>query len=111
MEIDGPLKIGIITQDNSLDREIHIDFADDFKSLGLPAQAEAFTEYMQRLKAQSKAVSQESQECQGILMVLQIVEQLAPHIQTGEIPLNETIVIKMQSGSMLGNLISDRALN
>ena len=46
-----------------------------------------------------------------MLVVLQIAEQLASHIRAGEIPLNETIVVEVQSGSMLGNLISGRDLN
>lgn len=43
--------------------------------------------------------------------MLQISEQFAPHIQAGEIPLNETIVVEVQSESMLGNFISGRELN
>jgi len=103
-----PLKIGIVTQDNSLDREIHVDFIDIIQNLTLQEQGQVFSEYVSNLKLQSKAISEENQERQGMLFVLQIAEQLAPHVQAGEIPLNETIVVEVQSDSMLGNLISGR---
>ena len=38
MAIDGPLKIGIVTQDNTLDREIHLDFTDAFQNLTFQEQ-------------------------------------------------------------------------
>lgn len=46
-----------------------------------------------------------------MLIVLQFSEQLAPHIQAGDILLNETNLVEVQSESMLGNLISGRELN
>lgn len=111
MEIDGPLKIGIVTKDNSLDREIHVDFTDTFQSLTLSKQGQVFSQYVKQLKSQSEAIAEDNQERQGMLMVLQIAEQLAPHIRAGEIPLNETIVVEVNSESVLGNLISGRSLN
>ncbi len=111
MEIDGPLKMGIVTQDNSLDREIYVDFTETFRNLSLPEQDRVFKNYIRQLKTRSETVKEENQERQGMLVVLQIAEQLAPHIRAGEIPLHETIVVEVQSDSMLGNLISGRDLN
>ena len=79
--------------------------------MNLREQAQVFNEYIKQLKSQSEAIVDENSECQGMLVVLQIAVQLAPHIQAGEIPLNETIVVEAQSDSMLGNLISGRELN
>ncbi len=111
MEIDGPLRIGIVTQDNSLDREIHVDFTDAFQRLTLQEQGQVFSQYVRQLKMQSEAITQDNQERQGMLVVLQVAEQLMPHVQAGEIPLNETIVVEVNSESVLGNLISGRSLN
>jgi len=111
MEIDGPLKIGIVTQDNSLDREIHVDFTDAFQKLTLQEQGQVFSQYIRQLKMQSEAITEDNQERQGMLVVLQIAEQLMPHSQMGEIPLNETIVVEVNSESVVGNLISGRSLN
>lgn len=111
MEIDGPLKIGIITQDNSLDREIHVDFTDTFQNLTLQKQGKMFNQYIDRLRSQARVIAKDNQERQGMLIVLQIAEQLAPHVEAGEIPLNETIVVEVSSESVLGNLISGRSLN
>ena len=38
-----------------------------------------------------------------MLLILQFAEQLASHVQAGDIPLNETIVVEVQTGSILGN--------
>lgn len=65
MEIDGPLKIGIVTQDNLLDREIHVDFTDTFQSLTLQEQGQAFNEYIGQLKSQSEAITEENQNARG----------------------------------------------
>ena len=111
MKIDGPLKIGIVTQDNSLDREIHVGFTDTFQNLTLQEQGRVFNQYVEHLRSQTKAIAKDNQERQGMLTVLQIAEQLAPHVQAGEIPLNETIIIEVSSESVLGNLISGRSLN
>ncbi len=80
MEIEGPLKFGIVTQDNSLDREIHVDFTDTFQNLNLREQTQVFHAYIMQLKSQSEAIVDENSERQGMLVILQIAEQLAPHI-------------------------------
>jgi hypothetical protein len=46
-----------------------------------------------------------------MLMALQFIEELAPHIQAGEIPLNETNVVKVQAESPLNELISGLKLD
>lgn len=35
----------------------------------------------------------------GIMTVLEILEQLFPHIQSGSLPLNETLVVEMGDGA------------
>ena len=111
MEIEGPLKFRIVTYDDSLDREIHVDFKEEFQNLELQEQASAFAHHISLLQSQASALEEENQERQGMLMVLQFIEELAPHIQAGEIPLNETIVVKVQTESPLNKLISGLKLN
>ena len=60
MEIEGPLKIGIVTQDDSLDREIHLNFTETFRNLSLHEQGQVFEDYILRLKTQSKAAEGEN---------------------------------------------------
>lgn len=74
MEIERPLKIGIVTQDNSLDREIHVEFTDTFQYLTSQEQCQVFNEYIKNLKLQSEAIADENSERQGMLVVLQIAE-------------------------------------
>ena len=111
MEIEGPLKFRIISYDDSLDREIHIDFKEEFQNLELQEQVSSFAHHISLLQSQASALKQDDQERQGMLVALQFIEELAPYIQTGEIPLNETIVFKVQAESPLNKLISSLKLN
>lgn len=106
MEIDGPLKYKIISYDDSDDREIHVDFKQEFQKLELHEQANQFTEHVSSLRAEAAALVEGSEEKAGMLFVLQFLEELVPHIQAGAVPLDEAIVVKLQEQSPLNNLIS-----
>jgi hypothetical protein len=41
---------------------------------------------------------------QGMTTILQICEQLQPHIDANELPLEETIVVNIQSHNPFGNI-------
>lgn len=112
MGMEGPLKFRIISYDDSDDREIHVDFQEEFQNLELQEQANEFVKHISSLHSQVAALKEEDEkERQGMLMVLQLLEELSPHIQAGEVPLNETIVGKVQVPSPLSQLISGLQLN
>jgi len=106
MEIEGPLKYKIVSYDDSNDREIHVDFKEEFQSLELHEQANQFTNHVSSLRSHAAALEKDSQERAGMLFVLQFLEELVPHIQAGAVPLDEAIVVKVQEQSPLSNLIS-----
>ena len=103
MIIEGPLSIGIIDNDNGT-RELHLDFNDDFRALKLSQQAEAFHEFLLYLKSEIGVLEEDDPNRQGMMMILQISEQLLPHIEANEIPLDETIVVNLEVNNPFGNI-------
>lgn len=111
MEIEGPLKYRIVSYENSSDREIHVDFKEKFQNLDLQQQASEFAQHINFLHSQISDLEEESQEREGMLFVLQFIEELAPHVQAGVIPLDETIIVKVQEQPPLSQLISGLQIN
>ena len=107
----GPLKFKIVSFDGSDDREVHVDFKEDFQKLNLDEQATQFVEHMNSLKAQAANLSESSQERRGIVFVLEFLEELAPRIQAGKIPLDETVIVKVVEQPPLKQLISRLEIN
>jgi len=106
MEIEGPLKFSIVSFKGSDDHEIHAVFKEEFQKLELKEQARQFTEHVSALQARADSLEESSEERTGMLFVLQFLVELVPHVQAGAVPLNETIIVKMQDESPLSNLIS-----
>ena len=111
MEIEGPLIFRIISYDDSDDREVHVDFKEEFQQLELEEQASQFSDHVSSLKTRAIELEEDSQERHGILFVLQFLEELVPRIQVGDIPLNETIVVTVKEESPLKQLISGLQIN
>lgn len=109
--MEGPLKFKIVSYDNSSEREIHADFKEEFQQLKLEEQASLFSDHVSSLKAQAIDLEEGSQEKQGLLFVLQFLEELVPRVQAGDIPLNETIIVKVLEESPLKQLISGMQIN
>lgn len=103
MEITGPLKIGILDNDSG-GREIHIGFKDEFRKLNLQQQTEGFQEFIKALINQIHQLDESDSNRQGMMTVLQICQQLQPHIEANEIPLEETIVVNIESHNPFGNI-------
>ncbi|MGB5455520.1 MAG: transcriptional regulator [Gammaproteobacteria bacterium] len=103
MEINGPFKIGI--QQNDLGgQELHLDFTAEFRALNLAQQADTFQNYVRSLINEISRLDQNDANRQGMLTILQVAEQLTPHIEANEIPLEETIVISLQQDNPFGNI-------
>ena len=96
MEIDGPMKVGVVEPSPEGNYELHITFTDDFKAADLEAQGARFRGYLAQLGAALSDGTLQGRDAQGALMIQQICEQLRPHIENGEIALGETLVIEVQ---------------
>jgi hypothetical protein len=109
MQIDGPLRISIVNNDDNQSRELQLNFTDAFQQQSAEQRIASFREYLQRLQ-QDLQQSQNEAEQQGMLTVLQIGEQLLPHIEQDEIELSETISIEIAPASPLEQLLSGATL-
>jgi hypothetical protein len=98
MEIQGPISIGVVEKDDGVSRELHIGFKPGFRELTLEAQGQSFQGYVDELgKALSNPATADNDRA-GINLIHQICSELLPHIQTGELALNETLVVEIGGG-------------
>ena len=103
MEITGPLKIGILENDSG-GREIHISFRDEFRKSNLQQQTASFQEFIKTLINQIQQLDETDINRQGMVTILQVCQQLQPHIEANEIPLEETIVVNIETHNPFGNI-------
>ena len=103
MKISGPLKIGILENDMG-GREVHLDFNADFRILHLSQQIDTFRAFIANLAKDIDALDDSSPDKKGMVTIHQICEQIMPHIEANEIPLEETIVVSFQSENPFGNI-------
>lgn len=98
----------ISVQDPKIDlRELHFSFTDDFQQMAVDQQLETLRGYVESLIKQAETlVDAESQR--GIITVIQITEQILPHIQSGSLPLHEVLIVEIggaAEGSSLDELL------
>ena len=103
MEITGPLNIGVLDNDSG-GREIHLSFKADFRILNLQQQSQSFQEFIKTLINEIHTLDEADTNRLGMTTILQICEQLQPHIDANELPLEETIVVNIQSHNPFGNI-------
>jgi len=103
MKITGPIKIGILENDLG-GREVHLDFTTEFRALNSQQQTDKFRSFIANLAKDIEALEEDSADRKGMLAIHQICEQMMPHIEANEIPLEETIVVSFQSENPFGNI-------
>jgi hypothetical protein len=103
MEITGPLNIAVLENDTG-GRELQLSFKAEFRILNLQQQTENFQEFIKTLINEIHKLDASDANRQGMTTILQICEQLQPHIDANELPLEETIVVSIQTHSPFGNI-------
>jgi hypothetical protein len=103
MLIEGPLDIGIADTSTG-GRELQINFTPEFKSLKLTDQSDSMHEFIHYLKTEIDILEEHDPNRQGMLMILQISEELLPHIEANEVPLEETIVVNIAADNPFGSI-------
>lgn len=103
MLIEGPLNIGIV-ENSTGGQELHLEFTPEFRALKLPEQSDAMHEFIHYLKTEIDILEEHDPNRQGMLMILQIAEELLPHIEANEVPLEEAIVVNIATDSPFGNI-------
>jgi len=104
MEIKGPLKIRVVENPEAADWELLVDFRDEFRQLELAEQSMQFRLYLQDLHQSLAATELDGANRQGILLVQQLVEQLLPYIEAGELALHETIAVQIAQSDAVHSL-------
>ena len=103
MEITGPLNIGVLDNDAG-GRELQLSFKPEFRILTLQQQSEEFQEFIKILINEIHQLDESDANRQGMTTILQVCEQLQPHIDANELPLEETIVVNIQTHNPFGNI-------
>ncbi|VAW69130.1 hypothetical protein MNBD_GAMMA09-3224 [hydrothermal vent metagenome] len=94
MEIQGPFTIAINDNSETGLRELHLGFKPAIQQLSLDERLAAIKNHLSELHKNIEAESDTTSQ-QGMITITQIIEELLPHLEADEIPLNETIVIEI----------------
>lgn len=111
MDINGPMRIGVLQTDGTNGWELQFDFRDEFQALELPCQAEEFQQYLTLLERKISALPDDDRDRQGMLLVQQLSEQLLEYIASGDLALNETIKVQVEQSvavTSLSELLNSR---
>lgn len=79
-------------------RELHFDFSMEFRQMSVEQRLEALRAYIESLIKQSQDI-QDAGSQRGVMTVIEITEQLLPHIQSDSLPLEQTLVVEMGAGA------------
>ena len=75
--MEGPLKFQIVSFDDSSDREIHVDFKQEFLQLNLAEQASQFSDHVSSLKLQANNMQEDSQERARIVVCAAVFRRIS----------------------------------
>lgn len=98
MLIEGPFNISIVDTSTG-ERELQLVFTTEFRALKLPQQSDALHEFIHYLKTEIDILEEHDPNRQGMLMILQVSEELLPRVEANEVPLDETIVVNIQDNN------------
>lgn len=112
MDIKAPFDISV--QDPKPDlRELHFSFTDDFQVMSVEDRLETLRGYIESLIKHAQTL-EDTESQRGIITVIEITEQLLPHIQANNLPLQEILIVEIggaAEGSSLDELLGKQVLN
>jgi len=102
MLIEGPLRISVAEATDGQGWVLVLAFKPEFQALDVTAQGLQFRDYLQRLNTDIQGVTaNDDPNRAGMLIIQQIVEQLLPHVEAGELDIEESIIIQIQQNSQV----------
>jgi len=113
MDTQGPFRIQTLEDSTKRIRELHFTFTTEFQAMKLENQIIAFEDYLSQLKLDIGKTNDLAIR-EGMFTVLQISEQLFPHIKDSELPLEETIIVEMgeqTEGTSLTDLVNSAKIS
>jgi hypothetical protein len=106
MLIDGPFRLGVVDNEETMVRELHLSFAPEFQSSPVTEQVSRMRSYIDELGGAVAKLDANDSNRQGMLMIQQIAEELLPHILAEELALNETIVVEIRPDLSFAGLLN-----
>ncbi len=100
MKIEGPLSVNVKDDDIQAKRTLEINFTDAFQQLAHAEQVSSMQSYIQTLFQHAESLPQGQADREGILLIMQICEQLLPMLQQQSLDLAETISLEMGLASL-----------
>ena len=88
-------------------REMHLAFSAEFQIMSVEQRLECLRAYLESMLTQAKTVTDAASQ-RGLMMVIELTEQILPHIQSDAMPLHETLIVEMgeaADGSSLDELL------
>ena len=108
MMIEGPLRLKLI-ENPEAGPQLEIRFSEAFVRLPVLQQGQEFGRYITRLKQLIDNADPHSAERQGMLTVLQFAESVHPYIQSGEMLLEEPVLIEFSYADPIASLLTGDA--
>jgi len=97
MLIEGPLKIAIAEPEDGQGKILVIGFQEEFQAIDMSQQSLQFRAYLEALNENITAPeATDERNRAGMLIVQQIAEQLLPHIESGDLALEETMTVQIR---------------
>ena len=97
MQIEGPLRIEIAEPADGQGKILVMGFPAEFQALSVAEQSAQFRNYLGLLNRNITQVLPENDANRaGMMVVQQIAEQLLPHIESGELALDETMTVQIR---------------
>ena len=109
MQIDAPFSVSVVDNSESQTRELHLSFTSSFQNESLENRIKLFNDHIETLGININTETDEKTR-QGMMTILQISEQLQPHIINNEISLDEKITIEIGPSSPFDQLLSGATL-
>ncbi len=100
MKIEGPLGINVKDDDLQAKRILEINFTDAFQQLSHDEQVNHLQNYIQTLFQQAESLPQGQADREGVLLVMQICDQLLPMLKQQTLDLAGTISLEMGLASL-----------
>jgi len=93
MDVPAPFYISVHDPKPNL-RELHLSFTANFQLMSVDSRLETMRAYIEHMLNEAKTVTDEGAQ-RGLMMVIDLTEQLLPHIQSGSMPLQETLIVEV----------------
>lgn len=95
MDINGPLKIGVIDAADTPGWELQVSFTEAFKAESLENQGKIFDSYVRELVDNINRLPEGDRNRDGMSIVYQLCSQMLPYIKDGQIALEETMQVEI----------------